>query len=302
VNGAVALGPAAVNLHTAGNFAILSKAGVSTVPPSSIIGDIGVSPIAAAGFTGFSLTLDPTGTFSTSTQVVGKLFAASYNAPTPAKLTTAIGDMGTAFNDANGRTPPDFTNLATGALGGLFLVPGLYKWTSAVSAAADFTIFGNSTDTWIFQVAGTLNIAAGKKSILAGGANAVNIIWVVSGSVVIGAGAHLDGVILGKTSVTFLTGASSNGRILAQTSVALQKVFLIPTGFTFLTCANSIISRQRLSVKFLTQGHQTVSLLIGGLSDDFYLTKNIYLYAMQFTCHSGSFTCSSLPQLQDIHS
>ncbi|KAJ7273879.1 antifreeze protein [Mycena rebaudengoi] len=217
VNGAVALGPAAVNLHTAGNFAILSKASVSTVPPSSIKGDVGVSPIAATGLTGFSLTLDPTGTFSTSTQVVGKLFAASYNAPTPAKLTTAIGDMGTAFNDANGRTPPDFTNLATGALGGLFLVPGLYKWTSAVSAAADFTIFGNSTDntsiSWIFQVAGTLNIAAGKKSILAGGANAANIIWVVSGSVVIGAGAHLD--------------ASSNGRILAQTSVALQKATVV---------------------------------------------------------------------------
>ncbi|KAJ7253611.1 antifreeze protein [Mycena rebaudengoi] len=227
VNGAVALGPAGVNLHTAGNFAILSKAGVSTVPPSSINADVGVSPIAATGLTGFSLTLDSTGTFSTSTQVVGKLFAASYAAPTPATLAGAISDLITAFNDANGRVNPNFTNLASGHLDGLTLVPGLYKWTSSVSAAADFTIFGNSTDTWIFQVAGTLNIAAGKKSILAGGASAANIIWVVSGAVTVGAGAHLDGVILGKTSVTFLTGASLNGRILAQTSVALQTATVV---------------------------------------------------------------------------
>jgi cytoskeletal protein CcmA (bactofilin family) len=76
---------------------------------------------------------------------------------------------------------------------------------------------------WIFQVASTLNIAAGKKAVLAGGALKANIVWVVSGSVSIGAGGHLEGVILGKTSVSLLTGASLNGRILAQTSVALQK-------------------------------------------------------------------------------
>ncbi|KAJ7253614.1 antifreeze protein [Mycena rebaudengoi] len=227
VNGAVALGPAGVNLHTAGNFAILSKAGVSTVPPSSINADVGVSPIAATALTGFSLTLDSTGAFSTSMQVVGKLFAASYTAPTPATLTVAIGDMGTAFDDANGRANPNFTNLATGALGGLTLAPGLYRWTSAVSAASDFTISGTSTDTWIFQVADTLSIAAGKKAILSGGALKANIVWVVSGSVSVGAGAHLEGVILGKTSVTLITGASLNGRILAQTSVALQKATVV---------------------------------------------------------------------------
>jgi hypothetical protein len=36
LNKVVALGPAAVNLGTAGNFAILAKSGVSTVPPSSV--------------------------------------------------------------------------------------------------------------------------------------------------------------------------------------------------------------------------------------------------------------------------
>jgi hypothetical protein len=77
---------------------------------------VGVSPIAATGLTGFSLTLDPSGAFSTSTQVVGHLLAASYSAPTPATLTAAIGDMGTAFTDANGRVNPNFNNLASGEL------------------------------------------------------------------------------------------------------------------------------------------------------------------------------------------
>ncbi|KAJ7021619.1 antifreeze protein [Mycena alexandri] len=218
-----ALGPAAVNLRTAANYAILSKTGVSNVPPSVISGSIGTSPIAATGLTGFSLTVDPTGQFSTSAQVVGKLFAASYSAPTPATLTVAIGDMGTAFTDATGRVNPNFNNLASGAIGGLVLAPGLYKWTSGVTIGSDVTITGTATDTWIFQVAGTLSVAAGKKIVLAGGALASNIVFVVNGAVSVAAGAHIEGVILGKTSITLLTGATANSRLLAQTAVALQK-------------------------------------------------------------------------------
>ncbi|KAJ7040890.1 antifreeze protein [Mycena alexandri] len=223
LDSAVALGPAPVNLRTAANYAILSKSGVSTVPPSVITGSIGTSPIAATGLTGFSLTVDPTGQFSTSAQVVGELFAASYSAPTPSILTVAIGDMGTAFTDATGRVSPNFSNLANGAIGGLVLTPGLYKWTSSVTVGNDVTISGAATDTWIFQVAGTLTVVAGKKMVLAGGALAGNIVWVVTGSVSVAAGAHIEGVVLGKTSISLLTGATANSRLLSQTSVALQK-------------------------------------------------------------------------------
>jgi len=110
---AIATGPAAVNLHTAANYAILAKSGVSTVNPSAITGAVAVSPIAATGLTGFSLTLDSSGTFSTSAQVTGRLFAASYSALIPSALTVAVGDMGTAFTGATGRVDPDFTNLAS---------------------------------------------------------------------------------------------------------------------------------------------------------------------------------------------
>ncbi|KAJ7506938.1 antifreeze protein [Mycena galericulata] len=218
-----ALGPAAVNLRTAGNFAILSQTGVSTVPPSVITGSVGVSPISATGLTGFSLTVAPDGESSTSGQVVGDLFAASYSPPTPVTLTTAIADMGTAFNDATGRLNPEFVNLAGGAIGSLVLPGGLYKWGSAVTIGASITLIGSAADTWIFQIAETLSIAAGAKVTLVGGALAKNIVWVVSGAVTVNAGAHIEGVVLGKTSISLLTGATANSRLLAQTDVVLQK-------------------------------------------------------------------------------
>jgi hypothetical protein len=226
-NNAVALGPAAVNLKTAGGFAILAKTGISTVSPSAITGNIGVSPIAAVALTGFSLTLDSSGTFATSKQVTGEVFAASYTSPTPSQLTTAVSDMQTAFTDATGRVNPNFNNLASGSLGGLTLAPGLYKWSTSVTAATGFTISGGSTDTWIFQIAGTFSLATGVKVTLAGGALASNIVWVVSSATTLGVGSHLEGVVLGQTSVTVQTGASVNGRLLAQTDVALQVATIV---------------------------------------------------------------------------
>jgi hypothetical protein len=55
-----------VNLGTAGNYVILTKSGISTVPSSAITGDIGVSPIDASAITGFSLIRSTDGTYSTS--------------------------------------------------------------------------------------------------------------------------------------------------------------------------------------------------------------------------------------------
>ncbi|KAE9411398.1 ice-binding protein [Gymnopus androsaceus JB14] len=226
--GAINLGPAPIVLGTAANYAILSKSGVSTVPPSSIIGNIGVSPIAANALTGFALTLASGGAFSTSSQVTGELFAASYAAPTPVTLTTAISNMQTAYTNANGLINPGFFNLAAGSIGGLVLTPALYKWTSAVSiSSAGVTISGTSADVFVFQIAGTLTVAANARVTLVGGALASNIFWVVAGVVTADPGAHIEGVILAKTAVTLETGATMNGRILAQTFVALQSATVV---------------------------------------------------------------------------
>ena len=150
--GGLGKGPAPVVLGMAGNYVILAKSGISTVPTSAITGNLGLSPAAASYITGFSLVADASGVFSTSTQVIGNVYAADYAVPTPANLTTAVSNMETAYTDAAGRALPDFTELGAGEIGGLTLVPGLYKWGTDVLISTDVTLNGGPNDVWIFQI------------------------------------------------------------------------------------------------------------------------------------------------------
>ncbi|HEY5043019.1 MAG TPA: ice-binding family protein [Verrucomicrobiae bacterium] len=211
-----------VNLGTAGNFVILTKSGISTVPPSAITGNIGVSPINSTAITGFALSLTAASPFATSTQVTGNVYAPDYAAPTPANLTTAIGDMQTAYTDAAGRTSPDHTELGSGQIGGLTLDPGLYKWSTDVLISSDVTLNGGPNDVWIFQIAGKITQASGTRIHLTGGASAANIFWQAFGDVSLGTTTHFEGIILAQTSISLDTGASINGRLLAQTAVTLD--------------------------------------------------------------------------------
>jgi len=220
--GASAAGPKAVNLGTAGDYVILSKTGVTTTGTTSVVGDIGVSPIAATAITGFGLIADPSNTFSGSSLVTEKIYAADYASPTPARLTTAIGDMETAFTDAAGRKFPNFTELGTGDISGKTLLPGLYKWSTDVMVTnAGVILAGGPKDVWIFQIAGDLALSNSAKVKLVGGALAKNIFWQVSGKATLGTAADLSGIILSQTLVSLNTGATINGRALAQTAVTL---------------------------------------------------------------------------------
>ena len=218
-----ALGPAPVLLGSAGNYVVLAKTAISTVPASAITGDIAVSPAAATYITGFSLVLDATTTFSTATQVVGRVYAASYTAPTPSLLTTAVSNMEGAYTDAASRPNPNFLELGTGNIGGRTLAPGLYKWTSTLRIPENVTLSGGANDVWIFQTTGDLTMAVGKRVILAGGAQAKNVFWQVAGNVTFAGTSHFEGILLCKTQVTLQTGSTMTGRILAQTQVALQQ-------------------------------------------------------------------------------
>jgi len=51
----------------------------------------------------------------------------------------------------------------------------------------------------------------------------VTIFWQSAGVVTIGTTAHFEGIMLAKTLIAVNTGASANGRLLAQTAVTLQK-------------------------------------------------------------------------------
>ena len=210
-----------VDLGTAKNYAILAESGISTVPPAAVTGNLGVSPAAATFITGFSLIADSTNVFSTSPQVTGKVYAADYTVPTPSALTTAVADMQLAYTNAAGRAA-GVTELGAGNIGGMNLTPGVYKWGTGLLIPTDLALTGTATDVWIFQVAQNLTMSSGTKILLAGGAQPKNIFWQVAGLVDLGTTAHFEGVILTQTSITLRTGASINGRLLAQTAVNLD--------------------------------------------------------------------------------
>lgn len=210
-----------VNLGTAGNYVILAETQISTVPTSAITGDVAISPAAATYITGFSLTADSTNTSATSPQITGTVYAADYTSPTPANLTTAVGDMDLAFTDAAGRAA-DVSELGAGNIGGMTLIPGVYKWGSGLLIPTDLHLSGSACDVWIFEIAQDLTVSNGVQVSLAGGAVAKNVFWQVSGSVSLGTTSHFEGVILSQTAINLATGSSINGRLLAQSAVTLD--------------------------------------------------------------------------------
>jgi PKD repeat protein len=214
-------GASTVNLGSAGNFSILTKAGITNVPTSAIIGDVGTSPITGASITGLGCP-EVTGTIYTvnnagpACRVINDTF-----------LTAAVSAMESAYTDAAGRTLPNATELGAGNLGGMTLTPGLYKWSTGVliPTSTDLTLdaMGNGSAVWIFQVAGDLTMATGSNVVLINGSKAENIFWQIGGGtgVTIEAGAHAAGNILALKAINMKGGASLNGRALAQTEVTL---------------------------------------------------------------------------------
>jgi hypothetical protein len=156
--------------------------------------------------------------------LTGKAYAADYATPTPVNLTTAVSDMQTAYTDAAGRTLPDHTELGSGNIGGLTLASGLYKWSTGVTIPTDVTLSGGPNEVWIFQIAGDLTIAGATSVLLSGGAQARNIFWQVAGGVGVDLGttSQFEGTILTEAAINLETGASINGRLLAQTAVTLD--------------------------------------------------------------------------------
>ena len=204
-----------VNLGLSGEYAILSKTGVTNVYKSSVVGDVGSSPITGAAI------------LVTCPEVVGTIFSVDAAGPAckvtdASRLTSSVLDMQAAYTDAAGRINPDFLNLGAGSIGGKTLTPGLYKFTTALLIPTDITISGGPNDVWIFQVDGTLTMSDAVRVTLAGGAQAKNIFWQTSGAVTLGTTSHFEGIILSQTGINLRTGATINGRLLAQTAVTLQ--------------------------------------------------------------------------------
>lgn len=228
-----AVGPDPVNLGTAVDFAILTKAGITNVPTSAITGDIGSSPITAAAMNTITCAEVTGFIYGVDAAYVGSGDTTCYKGTSTDKtlVDNAVLDMGYAYTDAAGRPAAVGANLNIGA-GTLdnttpAFAPGLYTWGTDVTITTSITLTGNAEDTWIFQISGNLTLASGAQIILGPNVQAKNIVWQVAGTnVTIGTGAEFNGIVLAKELIAVQTGASVNGRLLAQTEVTLDQTVI----------------------------------------------------------------------------
>jgi hypothetical protein len=235
--GATCTGAGCVNLGKAANYAILTKTGVSSIPSSVVTGNVGVSPAARTYLTGWSLIGEPTDTAYTSAQVTGRLYAADMvGGTTTVDLTTAVGDMETAYTTANGLAPaggalaggvPGTACPGAGAFGGMTITPGVYTCTVPIDIATGTIVHLNGAGVYVFRTSKGITQASGTQVLLENGAVAQNVFWVPAMTVSIvgtaGTATKMAGVILAQTDIAIGTNATVNGRLLAQTAVTLDQ-------------------------------------------------------------------------------
>ncbi|MFF7641876.1 ice-binding family protein [Streptomyces canus] len=207
-----------VPLGTAGSFAVLAGSQVTNTGPSSITGDLGVSPGTA--ITGF-----PPGTVN----------GAQHSAD--AVALQAKSDLVTAYNNAAGQAPDVTYPTAPDPveLGGRTLDPGVYKApiSAAITGTLTLDAHGDPSAVWVFQIGSTLTTASGSNVSLVNGASPCNVYWQIGSSATLGTNSMFVGTIMAQESITVTTGTTIAGRALARTGAVTLDTNTINRG----TCA-----------------------------------------------------------------
>lgn len=192
-----------VNLGNASSFAVLAGSTVTNTGPTTLSGTAGNNLGVSAG-----TEVTGTGSF---TMIDGVVYTG-----TAENAVNAQTALTAAFTDAATRTPS--TVLATPELGGLTLVSGIYSATSlAITGTLTLDAENDPTSVFIFQSGSTLVTANNSNIVLANGADACNIFWVVASSATLGTSSTLYGHVLAQESITATTGATIYGSLLART-------------------------------------------------------------------------------------
>jgi hypothetical protein len=224
-----------VCMGAAGDYAILSMTGISNIGQSTIYGDIGVGPGASDTLTGFNLVgpdeFDPD--FSTSTQVIGSVYAADYGAPVVNKVGAGISDMQMGYTYAAAQNTTDDEdgmlnmNINLGFIGGELFIPGVYSWDGDVVLNSNIYFNGSATDVFVLQTGGSVIVGRNVRVILIRDAKVENIIWQVAGFLEAGIDSRLEGIFLIKMYAAFRTGSFLFGRVFSQANVTLDNSTIV---------------------------------------------------------------------------
>jgi hypothetical protein len=183
-------------LGAVGSYSILAGSIVTNTGPTTMPGDLGISPSIGVPphYTNFPPGIvGPPGTIHD---------ADAHAAAAQAADTAAFGFLDQSC---------DVTYAGVKDLVGLSLVAGVYC-ADAFTLSGILTLSGSGV--WIFKSASTL-ITSGTANVVGG--DPCNVWWRVVSSATLGTNTALIGNILALTSISLQTGASLNGRALAQT-------------------------------------------------------------------------------------
>ena len=185
-----------VGLGTVTSFAVLAGSTVTNTGPSSISGNVGVSPGKAV--TGFPPALVTNGTQHKADAVALQ----------------AQADLKTAYLDAAGRTPATAVPVE---LSGRTLKPGVYSGGAlGLTGALTLDAGGDSSAVFVFKAASTLITGPGSRVNLINGASSCNVFWQVTSSATLGAGSTFRGTLMALTSISLKAAATVDGRVLAR--------------------------------------------------------------------------------------
>jgi type VI secretion system secreted protein VgrG len=191
-----------VNLGTAGTFAVLAGSTATNTGPTTLNGNLGVSPGTA--ITGF-----PPGAVTTP-------FAQYAGGPVAAQ---AESDLATAYLYAAGQPCGD--TLTGQNLGGITLTPGVYCFGSTAQLSGTLTLNaeGFQDPTFLFQIGSTLTTATNSAVVFINNAEGASAFWQVGTSATLGTGTQFEGNILASASITLDSGATIQcGSALAETA------------------------------------------------------------------------------------
>ena len=246
-----ALAATAPTLGAVGSYSVLAGSIVTNTGPTTMPGNLGVSPSIGVPphVTGF-----PPGVVGPP----GAIHDADVNAASAqADNTAAFGVLDQPCN-----IPAYQFGSGVVDLSGANLVPGVYC-ADAFTLTGTLTLSGSGV--WIFKSASTL-ITSGTANVVGG--DPCNVWWRVVSSATLGTNTSLIGNILALTSISLDTGATLNGRALAQTGAVTMDSNTI-SGQTCIAPGPTVTT----SVPTLNEWGVIIFMVLAGLGSVYYLRK-----------------------------